>query len=66
MYPFRPRWHGKGKKNIFRECDLCQRAGTHLIIHKHKDYGSLTYGPHASLPAAMPCDVAPGNEEFKK
>jgi len=66
MYPFRTWWYGKGKKNKFCDCDLCQCAGTHLIIHKHKDYSSLTYGPHASLQAAMPCDVASGNEQFKK
>lgn len=66
MYSFSPWWDGTVKKNIFCECDLYQCAGTHLVIHKHKDYSSLTYGPHASLQAAMPCDVAPGNEQFKK
>lgn len=52
----------KERKTSFAKCDLCQCAGTRLIIQKHKDYSPLTYGPHASLPAAMPCDVAPGNK----
>lgn len=59
----KPWWHGKGSKYTFCERDLCQCTGTHLVIHRPSDYGPWLLVP--SLRAAVSCDFAPDNEQWK-